>query len=128
MRYKSREAMSREEVPTVTSASAKGLGRLRWERKEAQTRQETEGTQAVDLWAVHPGGRSILDAVQRSLQLDSGALAPSRAVLRESGNMSSATLLFVLAKILEDAQRGERGCAMAFGPGLTTETMLFQAA
>ncbi len=84
--------------------------------------------QDIDLWAVHPGGRSILDAVESALELPADALGVSREVLRRYGNMSSATVLFVLGDILAGAQRGQRGCAMAFGPGLTAETMLFTAA
>ncbi len=79
-------------------------------------------------WAVHPGGKSVLDAVEQALELGPDALAPSREVLRRNGNMSSATVMFVLARMLETATTGERGCAMAFGPGLTAETMLFEAA
>ena len=79
----------------------------------------------ISLWAVHPGGRSVLDAVQRTLNLSPDALAPSREVLRDNGNMSSATVMFVLAKMLEDAKPGAKGCGMAFGPGLTVETMTF---
>lgn len=82
----------------------------------------------IDLWAVHPGGRSVLDAVQGALGLGPEALADSREVLRRFGNMSSATILFVLERMMGRAQRGERGCAMAFGPGLTAETMMFTAA
>ena len=79
-------------------------------------------------WAVHPGGRSVLDAVERALDLGPRALDASRGVLRDNGNMSSATVMFVLERMLARAGRGERGCAMAFGPGLTAETMLFEAA
>jgi predicted naringenin-chalcone synthase len=82
----------------------------------------------IDLWAIHPGGRSVLDAVQAALGLAPEALADSREVLRAFGNMSSATILFVLARILGRAKAGERGCGMAFGPGLTAETLLFTAA
>ncbi|MDB5529410.1 MAG: Naringenin-chalcone synthase [Devosia sp.] len=81
----------------------------------------------VDLWAVHPGGKSVLDAVERALGLSPEALMPSRAVLRENGNMSSATVMFVLERMLADPTVGDVGCAMAFGPGLTAETMMFQA-
>jgi predicted naringenin-chalcone synthase len=78
----------------------------------------------VDAWAVHPGGRSILDRVQRGLELAPDALADSRAVLRDYGNMSSATLLFILRDMLEDPTRpdGQRIGALAFGPGLTVES------
>jgi predicted naringenin-chalcone synthase len=81
----------------------------------------------VDLWAVHPGGKSVLDAVERSLSLPPEALMPSRTVLRENGNTSSATVMFVLERMLADHAAGDIGCAMAFGPGLTAETMMFQA-
>jgi predicted naringenin-chalcone synthase len=79
----------------------------------------------IDLWAVHPGGRTILDAVEHGLALPQGALADSRAVLRENGNMSSATVLFVLAAMLRQARPGRSGCALAFGPGLSAEAMRF---
>lgn len=82
----------------------------------------------IDLWAVHPGGRSVLDAVQAALELGPEALVSSREVLRQFGNMSSATILFVLDRIMALARPGQRGCAMAFGPGLTAETLLFTAA
>jgi alpha-pyrone synthase len=83
---------------------------------------------SIDLWAVHPGGRSILDSVEKGLQLCPEALRFSRAVLAQFGNMSSATVMFVLEKIMQLAQAGQTGCAMSFGPGLTAETMLFHAA
>ncbi len=79
----------------------------------------------VDLWAVHAGGRSILDAVARGLDLPADALDHSRAVLRAFGNMSSATLLFVLARILAGEERGQ-GIALAFGPGLAAEGLTFE--
>ncbi|HEY4355621.1 MAG TPA: type III polyketide synthase [Acidobacteriaceae bacterium] len=79
----------------------------------------------IDLWAVHPGGRSILDAVEKGLELPDGALEASREVLRRFGNMSSATIMFVLERMMQQARPGQRGCAMAFGPGLTAETMRF---
>ncbi|CAH0170698.1 MULTISPECIES: type III polyketide synthase [unclassified Microbacterium] len=77
-------------------------------------------------WAIHPGGRSILDKVEEHLKLSEQQLHPAREVLRQYGNMSSATVLFVLRRILEEegARDGERVAAMAFGPGLTAETAL----
>ena len=66
--------------------------------------------------------------MQGALDLAPEAMADSREVLRRFGNMSSATVLFVLQRIMERAQPGEKGCAMAFGPGLTAETLLFTAA
>ena len=81
---------------------------------------------AVQHWAIHPGGRSILDKVQERLRLSDAQLRPARDVLRENGNMSSATVLFVLKRILdvEGASAGDRVSAMAFGPGLTAESAL----
>jgi alpha-pyrone synthase len=92
--------------------------------------QVTRGTDplAIELWAVHPGGRSILDAVEKGLALPAEALSFSRSVLAQYGNMSSATVMFVLHEIMQRAQSDQRGCAMSFGPGLTAETMLFHAA
>ncbi|MGA9584097.1 MAG: type III polyketide synthase [Terracidiphilus sp.] len=80
----------------------------------------------IDLWAVHPGGRSILDAVENGLELPVNALEASRYVLSCFGNMSSATVMFVLQRMMQQARSGQRGCAMSFGPGLTAETMRFR--
>lgn len=81
----------------------------------------------IPLWAIHPGGRSILDKVESKLDLKEEQLVPARETLRTYGNMSSATVLFVLKYILEmtPAAAAERICSMAFGPGLTVETALF---
>ena len=81
----------------------------------------------IDLWAVHPGGRSVLDAVEKGLELPVDALAASREVLSCFGNMSSVTVMFVLQRMMQQARPGQRGCAMSFGPGLTAETMRFHA-
>ncbi len=81
---------------------------------------------SIDLWAVHPGGRTVLDAVERAFSLAPSALAASRDVLRRYGNMSSATVMFVIENLMCSPGRGRKGCAMSFGPGLTAETMLFR--
>lgn len=80
---------------------------------------------AIDLWAVHPGGRTVLDAVEQAFGLAPPALMASREVLRRYGNMSSATVMFVIEKLMRSGAPGRRGCAMSFGPGLIAETMLF---
>jgi len=80
-------------------------------------------------WAVHAGGRTVLDAVEQGLGLAPDALAPSRSVLHDRGNMSSVTLMCVLERILggpDAGPRGEEGVAMAFGPGLCAETFRFR--
>lgn len=79
----------------------------------------------VRYWAIHPGGRSVLDVVQKSFDLSDDALMLSRNVLRNFGNMSSATVMFVLRDIMAQASPAGLGCAMAFGPGVTLESMLF---
>jgi len=76
----------------------------------------------IDHWAIHPGGRAILDKIESSLNL-TNRFQVSRAVLRQYGNMSSATILFVLKRILQEqsTKSDESVLAMAFGPGLTVE-------
>ena len=77
--------------------------------------------------AVHAGGRSILDAVERALALPPSALTPSRTVLSECGNMSSATVLFVIDRLIASGARGP-GLALAFGPGLAAEAIALDLA
>jgi predicted naringenin-chalcone synthase len=87
-------------------------------------------------WAVHPGGRPILDNIDAVLKLEPEKLAASRHVLREYGNMSGATIVFVLdelrrrrSKQQEDGDNllPEWGAMLAFGPGITIETMVLRA-
>ncbi len=97
---------------------------LRQEMKRNDADGLLRGQKDYDLWAVHAGGRSILDAVEQALELSPDALDASRTILREQGNMSSATLMFVLARMLAE-QGHARGIAMAFGPGLAAESFRF---
>lgn len=85
-----------------------------------------EGTRLreINIWAIHPGGKAILDKVEKELSLAPGQLRASREVLRRYGNMSSATILFVLETLLGEKSEPARVCAMAFGPGLTVESAL----
>lgn len=80
----------------------------------------------IDLWGIHPGGRAILDKVEQTLSLNKNALQASRTVLSSYGNMSSATILFVLKQLLSQSTEGtdQKALAMAFGPGLTIESAL----
>jgi predicted naringenin-chalcone synthase len=80
------------------------------------------------LWAVHAGGRTVLDAVQHGLALPPAALADSRAVLQAVGNVSSATVMFALRRMVSAPQPGALGLALAFGPGLSAESMRFRMA
>ena len=78
----------------------------------------------VRSWAVHPGGPRILDAVEASLGLEREDTAAAREVLSEHGNMSSATVLFILDR-LRKAGAQAPCVALAFGPGLAVEATLF---
>jgi predicted naringenin-chalcone synthase len=88
---------------------------------------EDSALKAMRFWAIHPGGPAILDEIERSLVLDPSLLLPSRAILREFGNMSSPTIMFVIDRIWREMRGGSgRGIALAFGPGLTLEAILFE--
>jgi alpha-pyrone synthase len=82
-----------------------------------------EPVESIEAWAVHPGGKSIVDAVERGLGLPPEKVAASRAVLQDYGNMSSATVLFVLERLMQE--RPTTGIALAFGPGLAMEGLRF---
>jgi len=86
------------------------------------------GANDIDLWAVHPGGRTVLDAVEQAFALPADVLRASRGVLNDYGNMSSGTVMFVLDRLMREGHAGARGCAMSFGPGLVAETMMFRMA
>jgi len=79
----------------------------------------------IRLWAVHPGGRAILDKLEKTLGLTPADLTISYDILREYGNMSSATIMFVLQRFLE-AEGSGKMFAVGFGPGLTIETALLE--
>jgi predicted naringenin-chalcone synthase len=83
---------------------------------------------AIQHWAIHPGGKRILEAVQQSLNLTSQSLDSSYAVLRQFGNMSSATVLFVLKSQMQTGQYqpNDQIIMAAFGPGITMETALLK--
>jgi predicted naringenin-chalcone synthase len=89
----------------------------------AETVTAGDPTSSFDAWAVHPGGKSIVDAVERGLALPPERLTATRAVLNDCGNMSSATVLFVLQRLMEERPR--KGVALAFGPGLAMEGLRF---
>jgi predicted naringenin-chalcone synthase len=109
--------------PRVPEAVA---GQLRpWLERWLQPR----GLQLADIasWALHPGGPRILQACATALQLEPQQIAASQAVLKEHGNMSSATILFILDRLRRRAAPGP--ClALAFGPGLCAEVALLDLA
>ena len=79
-------------------------------------------------WAVHPGGKKILDDFCKTLNINVLELKYSYDTLRDYGNMSSPTILFVLKNMLENAPilRGDKILTAAFGPGLNIETALLE--
>jgi alkylresorcinol/alkylpyrone synthase len=81
----------------------------------------------IDRFCCHPGGVKVIDAIETALDLNQGELNLEREVLRDYGNMSAPTVLFVLERLLE---RGlpERVMMTAFGPGFTCGAMLLEAA
>ena len=106
---------------------------LKYEAERNDGEGLLRGTHVSDyaLWAVHAGGRTILDAVESGFDLPGDALHWSRGVLRDFGNMSSATLMFVLQRIMgqvgTSVERASKGFGVAFGPGLAAESFRFTA-
>ena len=101
-----------------------------WFRRSEALSKPAEGAERM-LWAVHPGGRLILDSVQDACGLSDEQMFLSREVLRRFGNMSSASIMFILRDLLQtQANGGESrpGRALAFGPGLTVEAVDFTTA
>ncbi len=83
----------------------------------------------VSFFAIHPGGKRILEVIESELKLSKNDLRHSYDVLKKFGNMSSPTVLFVLKEIFESINRqddGKKILSIAFGPGLTLESMLLQ--
>tara|TARA_R110002124_G_scaffold44656_5_gene135920 strand:+ start:1168 stop:2259 length:1092 start_codon:yes stop_codon:yes gene_type:complete len=79
----------------------------------------------IDFWALHPGGRAIIDKIESSLHLTEQQVAASRKILANYGNMSSVTVLFVLNELMKSSPKvGSKVLPMAFGPGLTIESGL----
>lgn len=112
------------QVPNIIQENLPTYLKLLLERHQLQP-------QNLDFWAVHPGGRQILDQVRASLALSTATLQESYDILRRYGNMSSPTILFILKQIMEapstaTASKPRQGVAVGFGPGLSIEGALFQ--
>jgi alkylresorcinol/alkylpyrone synthase len=86
------------------------------------------GRSAIKHWIVHTGGNRVLEAVRDALRLDQDALARSWRILEETGNLSSASVLFVLNDLIEsgDAEAGDYGLMIAVGPGFGAELVLLR--
>jgi polyketide synthase Type III len=78
-------------------------------------------------WVLHPGGRKVIDRIQAELGMSDDQVALSRSVLRNYGNMSSPTVLFVLNEVIQNGtQPGDRGVLLALGPGFAAEAALLE--
>lgn len=85
--------------------------------------------QDVDLYAMHPGGKAILEAIETALGITKEDNKYSYKILKDFGNMSSCTVLFVLKEILNDTSEADKNkhiLSCAFGPGLTLESMILR--
>jgi len=85
---------------------------------------------AIKYFCIHPGGKRILDALGKGLSLTNGDLNTSYKILRQYGNMSSATVLFVLKELWGEISwdKGAHIFSAAFGPGLTMESVIMTVA
>ncbi|AST91645.1 type III polyketide synthase [Sutcliffiella cohnii] len=84
-------------------------------------------TNEIDQCIFHPGGKKVLDAYEKSLQLSKDKLKSSQTILNLYGNMSSATIFYVLKEVMEkEAQKGDTGLAVALGPGFCSEQVLLK--
>jgi predicted naringenin-chalcone synthase len=80
----------------------------------------------VEHWAIHPGGPRILSAAREALGLSEEAMRTSYGVLADHGNMSSATVLFLLQRLAMQAEKSSLCTAIGFGPGMMAEGMLLE--
>jgi alkylresorcinol/alkylpyrone synthase len=82
----------------------------------------------VRFWIVHPGGRKVINSVQQYMGLTDAQTRFSRTVLRNFGNMSSPTVMFVLDEVVRngDPHRGDSGVMVALGPGMAAEVALLR--
>jgi alkylresorcinol/alkylpyrone synthase len=81
----------------------------------------------IGAWICHPGGPRVIDAVQRALKLPDHAVARSREALAEAGNLSSASVLHILEKVMAEArEQGSFGLMIGLGPGVSVELVLLR--
>ena len=85
-------------------------------------KRESISKEEISHWCIHPGGKRILEAIHKSLKFTNGQLSASYKMLNEFGNLSSASVLFVLKEMLQEKKKIKKLFGAAFGPGLTVET------
>jgi predicted naringenin-chalcone synthase len=113
----------------ILSAEIPDLIELKIAESIAPLMQHTGLTKEdIGCWAIHPGGRAIVDKVAKAMELDESMVVSSRKTLHEYGNMSSATIFFVLAHAMANRELYERPeiLALTFGPGLSVESGLMR--
>jgi predicted naringenin-chalcone synthase len=105
-------------VPKIIDANIKGIMNDLF-TKAGITKEQ------IDIWAIHPGGKAILEKFNDTLGLKKNDLKYSYDVLWNYGNMSSSTIMFVFDEILRSESKGKIFSA-GFGPGLTIETAILE--
>lgn len=80
----------------------------------------------IDEWVCHPGGAKVLDALEDVLECQRGTLVHSRSVLRDYGNMSAVSVMFVLERVLANGGIGRRALMTALGPGFTVGFLMLE--
>jgi alpha-pyrone synthase len=105
-------------IPELVEGEASGL----FTRLLGEEMKRSE----IDHWCIHPGGRKVLDGVARAEGLTNGDMRQSYEVLKERGNLSSATILHILQKVWQEAANEEKLLASGFGPGLSLEAALME--
>ena len=110
----------------LSSHIAKNIGKKIKEVTSALIKKSGLERSAISHLAIHPGGRRILEVCEDLLELPEEALHYSYDVLKQYGNMSSATILFVLEKLIKQTTPGDKTMSFAFGPGLTFESMILE--
>lgn len=110
----------------LSSQIAKNIGKKIKEVTTSLLEKSGYERAAISHLAIHPGGRRILEVCEDLLDLPEEALQHSYDVLKQYGNMSSVTILFVLQKLLTQTKPGDKTMSFAFGPGLTFESMILE--
>jgi predicted naringenin-chalcone synthase len=105
----------KQEVPTLIEDNISNFVETSLSRNNIKKNE-------IQNWAIHPGGRKILDVTAKSLGVGQEAISESYQVLKNYGNMSSCTLLFILEKIKKD--KSGRTFVAGFGPGITMESLI----
>lgn len=105
------------EVPEVVEQNIK-------EFVESALHKSGQKISDIDAWAIHPGGRKIVEATGKALALNAADLGESYGVLKDFGNMSSCTLVFILKRMM--AKSAKKVFVAGFGPGITMESISLQ--